>query len=115
MDSYKSSTATLRAILAHPSLQRSKIDETMEALAEANTDAREVDEVIRVGANVGVGIEGTVDEDELEEEWKAIVEKVEAEEEEKKEAAKRMKLEGLNSTPKEVEFLTKEGVAVSSS
>jgi charged multivesicular body protein 7 len=103
MESYKSSTTTLRAILAHPSLQRSKIDETMEALAEANADAKEVDEAIRVGADVAIGIEGMVDEAELEEEWKAIVKEVEAEQEkEKEEGAKRRKLEGLEAIPKEV-------------
>jgi len=102
MESYKSSTATLRAILAHPSLQRSKIDETLEALAEANADAREVDEAIRVGADVAIGIEGMVDEAELEEEWKAIVKEVEAEQEKEKEEITKMKLEGLKDIPKEV-------------
>src|SRR5260221_14153962 len=101
MESYKTSATTLRVILAHPSLQRSKIDETMEALAEANADASEVDEAIRVGADVAIGIEGMVDEAELEEEWKAIVKEVEAEKEEE-EGVKRRKLEGLDDVPKEV-------------
>lgn len=100
MESYKSSTATLRGILAHPSLQRSKIDETMEALAEANSDAREVDDAIRVGADVANGVEGMVDEAELEEEWKAMVKEVEAEEREGQGTWR--KLEKLGATPKEV-------------
>jgi charged multivesicular body protein 7 len=100
MESYKSSSATLRAILAHPSLQRSKIDETMEALAEANADAHEVDEAIRAGADVTFTTGGIVDEAELEEEWKAMVEEAEAEKQ-KKEEEKRRKLEIL-SVPKEV-------------
>jgi len=114
MESYKSSTATLRAILAHPSLQRSKIDETMEALAEANADAKEVDEAIHVGADVAIGIEGMVDEAELEEEWKAIVKEVESEQQREKEESAKMKLEGLKAIPEEVirESPGKEEIAV---
>ena len=80
MRNYETSTATLQAILAHPSLQREKIDETMEALAEANASAREVDDIIRVGGDVALGIDGAVDEDELEEEWKAMVNELQIEE-----------------------------------
>ena len=52
MKSYESSTATLRAILAHPSLQREKIDETMDAMASANADAKDIDEAIRMGTEM---------------------------------------------------------------
>jgi len=76
MDSYESSTATLKAILAHPSLQRSSIDKTMEALAEANVEAREVDDAIRIGGEVGIGDD--INDDEVEEEWKALVREAES-------------------------------------
>lgn len=54
MRMYESSTATLRAVLAHPSLQRESIDQTLDALAEANTDAKEIDDAVRIGADVAL-------------------------------------------------------------
>ncbi|KAF8212030.1 Snf7-domain-containing protein [Mycena galopus ATCC 62051] len=66
--SYESSTATLQAILAHPSLQKESIEKTMEAMAVANADAEEVNESIRID----VGIDTTFDEAELEEELKIL-------------------------------------------
>ena len=76
MNSYESSTATLKAILAHPSLQRSSIDKTMEALAEANAEAKEVDDAIRIGGEVGIGDD--INDEEVEEEWKALVREAES-------------------------------------
>ncbi|KAF9475867.1 hypothetical protein BDN70DRAFT_883201 [Pholiota conissans] len=78
MKTYESSTATLRAILAHPSIERSSVDKTMEALAEASTDAKELDDAIRIGGDVALGVGEIVDDEELEEEWKAMVKEMEA-------------------------------------
>ena len=78
MKSYESSTVTLRAILAHPSLQREKIDETMEAMASANEDAKEIDDIIRTGADIAQGA-SALDDTELEDEWKALVQEAERE------------------------------------
>ena len=64
MKSYESSTATLRAILSHPSLQRERIDETMDAMASANADAKDIDDAIRIGAAVAQADAG-VDETKL--------------------------------------------------
>ncbi|CAA7271563.1 unnamed protein product [Cyclocybe aegerita] len=80
MKSYESSAATLRAILAHPSLQRESIDKTMEALAEANADAKEIDDAVHISADVALGLEESIDDAELEEEWKALVREAEADE-----------------------------------
>ena len=77
MKSYDSSATTLRTILAHPSLQRDSIDKTMDALAEANLDAREVDDAVRMSGDVALGVDGIVDDDELEAELKALVEEAE--------------------------------------
>ncbi|KAF9053885.1 hypothetical protein BDZ89DRAFT_1098331 [Hymenopellis radicata] len=77
MSSYAQSTATLKMILAHPSLQRETIDETMEALADANADAREIDEAIRDGVDIAGG--ATFDEDELEQELQGLLEEKMAE------------------------------------
>ncbi|KAF4578879.1 hypothetical protein EYR36_000687 [Pleurotus pulmonarius] len=77
MKSYASSTTTLRTLLSHPSLQRDKIDETMDAMASANSDAKEVDDAIRIGGDIALGLntpgEG-IDEGELEEELRMLVE-----------------------------------------
>lgn len=78
MKSYESSTATLREILAHPLLQRGKIDETMDAMAAANADAREVDDAIQMGAEMAQA-ETAMDDSELEAELQALVKEVELE------------------------------------
>lgn len=77
MKSYDLSAITLRTILAHPSLQRDSIDKTMDALAEANLNAREVDDAVRMSGDVALGTDGIVDDDELEAEWRALVEEAE--------------------------------------
>ena len=79
MKVYESSTATLRAILAHPSLQRELIDRTMDALAEANTDSKEVDNAVRIGVDSAVNVD-QVDEDELEAELNKLIEEARAQE-----------------------------------
>jgi len=50
----------------------------MEALAEANSDAREVNDALRIGGNIALGIDDTIDDIELEEEWMALVKEAEA-------------------------------------
>jgi len=87
MKLYESSTATLRAIITHPSLQRDKIEETMEAMAEATADACDVDDAIRAG---GMVVDNVIDESELEAELKVLVNDVESRE-------KRGMLEALSS------------------
>jgi charged multivesicular body protein 7 len=72
----------------------------MEALAEANVDAKEIDDAIRVGADVAVGVVDAVNEEELEEEWKAMVRELESEKEIKKEE-QRQKLEEA-ATPQNI-------------
>lgn len=81
MKSYTLSTTTLRTILSHPSLQRDKIDETMDALREANAEARDIGDTIRDESNVNLEVG---DDDELEEELKGLVAEVQKEEETKK-------------------------------
>ncbi|EGN93262.1 hypothetical protein SERLA73DRAFT_97977 [Serpula lacrymans var. lacrymans S7.3] len=71
MKSYESSTATLREILAHPSLQRDNINETMDAMAAASADAREVEDVIKLGGDMATA-DGGLDEAEIEEEFRLL-------------------------------------------
>jgi charged multivesicular body protein 7 len=69
---YESSTATLRALLAHPSLGRDSMERTFDALADANADARELDEAVRSGMDVGLGMNVSPDEDEIKAELAAL-------------------------------------------
>ncbi|KAG5635861.1 hypothetical protein H0H81_009844 [Sphagnurus paluster] len=92
MKSYESSTATLRAILAHPSLQRDSIEATMDALAEVNADAKEVDDAVRMGADLAIGTGDVIDDGELEEELRALVLEAENEQLENK-------LRGVDQVP----------------
>lgn len=77
MKQYESSTATLRALLAHPSLQRAHIDETMDAMAEATA-------AHRLGGALAASDAG-IDEQELEAELAALVQDVTREEIERQE------------------------------
>ncbi|KAJ7580979.1 hypothetical protein C8J56DRAFT_1029362 [Mycena floridula] len=49
ISTFQSSTATLKKILAHPSLQRDEIGRTMDTLADANANPKEVDDALRLG------------------------------------------------------------------
>lgn len=83
MKSYETSTETLRAILAHPSLQREKIEETMDAMSAATADAREIDETIQSG-NAMAQAEACIDESDLADELQALIQEAEAAEERQK-------------------------------
>ena len=66
MKTYESSTTTLRALLAHPSLQRGAVERTFDALADTNADAQELNEVVRTGKDVALGVDVSPDdEDEI--------------------------------------------------
>ena len=88
MKSYEFSAATLKMILSHPSLQRDKIDVTMEALAVANEDAREIDQMIRDGGVIASGTE-TLEAD-VEADLSALVKEIETEEAAKATEAKKV-------------------------
>ena len=96
MNLYESSAVTLRTILSHPSLQREKIDETMDALHSATEDAKDVDLTIRLA---GEAEQATViDDDEIERELRALVQDAE---DEKRAAKERAALEDAK-TPTDV-------------
>ena len=85
MKLYESSTVTLRTILSHPSLQREKIDETMDALHNATEDAKDVDLTIRLA---GEAEQATIiDDGEIERELRALVQDAEDEKRAAKERA----------------------------
>ena len=85
MKTYESSTATLRTLLNDPALQRESVDKTLEALADAHADAKEIEDVVTVGGKVAGEAAGyEIDEDELADE----LERLALEEHEKDEMAK---------------------------
>ncbi|KAJ3895708.1 Snf7-domain-containing protein [Lentinula edodes] len=95
LNSYRASTATLRSILSHPSLNRDSIEQTMEAMAEANADAKEIDEAVRIGGDVAIGVPD-FDDAELEEELHRLaIESVE----EKQDELRETKLGSLPAAP----------------
>ncbi|KAJ8475390.1 hypothetical protein ONZ45_g15624 [Pleurotus djamor] len=115
MKSYESSTATLRAILSHPSLKKEKVEETMEAMAEAMGDAREIDDAVRIGGDVALGIgEGqtSVDDSELEEELNRMVEEMKLEERIRERENEPSHSEPARTTQPSVEEGMREKVAV---
>lgn len=86
MKAYETSTMTLKSLLAHPALNRDKINETMEAMAEATADHAEVEAAINLGGEgVAVAAGMTIDEDALQAELQQMVEEKEKEEMEMKE------------------------------
>lgn len=67
----------------------------MEALAEANADAKEIDKTIRIGGDVAVGI----DDDDLAEELAGLVEEAEKEDQEEEDVEDiRRRLNNLSPT-----------------
>lgn len=74
MRAYETSTATLKSVLSHPSLQRDHIDTTMDALAETMADQQEIDDAIQSGGQLAVSASGLeVDDDELAKELEGLV------------------------------------------
>ena len=68
----------------------------MEAMAEANEDAKEIDEAVRIGGDVALGVEGISSTDEeLEEELKRLV----TESDQEKEQWVDKKLAGISEVP----------------
>lgn len=51
----------------------------MSALAEINADAKEVDEAVKIGADIAIGVEDVIDDEDLEEELRGLVEEAERE------------------------------------
>ncbi|KAG9123599.1 hypothetical protein FRC07_014581 [Ceratobasidium sp. 392] len=85
MKAYETSTATLKELLADPRLQREHIDQTMENMADALADHKEVEDAIALG---GVPSDPTEDE-ELASELQALVEENEREAKEAQAAKER--------------------------
>ncbi|EIW85108.1 hypothetical protein CONPUDRAFT_97818 [Coniophora puteana RWD-64-598 SS2] len=101
MKLYESSTKTLQEILSHPSLEREKIDETMDALAASNAEAREVDDAIRMGEDIVTEGYDIADAD-IEAELNALVKDAEHEREIEREKTVLQALErGVPTAPPE--------------
>jgi charged multivesicular body protein 7 len=81
----------------------------MEALAEANADAKEIDDTIRIGGDVAVG----VDDDDLAEELAALVEEADQDDKEVEEVRRKLGILSPSSeSESETPALEREKVAV---
>lgn len=75
----------------------------MEAMAEANEDAKEIDEALRIGGDVALGIDSSRSSDqELEEELRRLVEEDRREKEEAQVREVREKLGGIRIPETEI-------------
>jgi charged multivesicular body protein 7 len=99
MKAYETSTSTLRTILSDPALQRDRVDATLDAMAEANAEYKEIEETIEAGMpDTGE----VVDEDELAKELEALVQEREREEKEEKERKERQEREAKERREREL-------------
>ncbi|EJD41067.1 hypothetical protein AURDEDRAFT_90579 [Auricularia subglabra TFB-10046 SS5] len=78
MEAYEKSTHTLRAALADPRLQRDRVEATMDGMAEALADHREIEDAMKLGE---IGIVPEADEDELAAELAGLQDEVRREKE----------------------------------
>jgi charged multivesicular body protein 7 len=80
MRTYKTSTSTLKTLLAHPTLQRDHIDATMSNMSDALADHAEIEQAIQLnGKDVQRAAGVDFDEDEFDAELAAMVQAQEAE------------------------------------
>lgn len=90
MEAYEASTRTLRVALADPRLQRERVEATMDGMAEALADHREIEDAMELGE---IGIVPETDDDELAAELAGLQEEVRKEEKAKEEQARAEELE----------------------
>ena len=90
MEAYETSTRTLRTALADPRLQRERVEATMDGMAEALADHREIEDAMKLGE---IGIVPETDDDELAAELADLQEEVRKEEKAKEETARAEELE----------------------
>ncbi|KAK0228639.1 hypothetical protein IW262DRAFT_1429256 [Armillaria fumosa] len=107
LESYAQSTSTLRAILSHPLLQRESIEQTMEAMAEANADVKEIEDAVRIGGDIATGADNAYDEDELQTELNKLIQETK-EEEDVKALEKKQQLKDETSGIKEDNTIVEE-------
>ena len=82
LSAYQSATSSLRSLLAHPSLQKEHVENTMDAMQDALADQKEIEDVIKIGGQQTSGLDIAMDE--IEEELRQM--QREAEEEKRKKA-----------------------------
>lgn len=95
MRAYELSTSTLKGLLAHPSLQHDRVQDTMEQLSDTLADHAEIDGALQAGGEDmrrAVGVE-EIDDKELEEELEMLAKQKEIEEKEEAERKQRQERE----------------------
>ncbi|EPQ32388.1 uncharacterized protein PFL1_00584 [Pseudozyma flocculosa PF-1] len=91
MQAYETSASTLKSLMAHPSLQHERVDETMAALSDTLADHAEIEQAIQLGgesARAAAGVE-EVEDAELEQEMEMLAREKEREEREEEERRKK--------------------------
>lgn len=96
LQAYQSATTSLKSLLAHPSMQRDNVENTMEALQDVLADQKEIEDVVTEG---GRTISGTdLVEDEIQAELDAMQKEAE-EEQRKKQDQARLEKEHATKSP----------------
>ncbi|KAG7447973.1 uncharacterized protein BT62DRAFT_1003757 [Guyanagaster necrorhizus] len=107
LESYAKSAATLRNILSLLLPQRDSIEQTMEAIAEANAEAKEIDDAVHIGGEIAVGANDGFDEDELQAELDGMI-KESQEDEDMKALAEKQRSREDGSTGQDVDNMITE-------
>ncbi|ORY30213.1 Snf7-domain-containing protein [Naematelia encephala] len=99
VEAYSTASATLKGVLAHPSLDREYVERTTDELSEVMANQEEVDEAVRVGGQVAMGTRVEVDDDEVAGELEELIkEEKERQEAERIAEQKRIKAEAEQKT-----------------
>lgn len=68
MSAYQSATSSLKTLLAHPSLQKDNVENTMDDLRETLADQKEIEEIVTSTGKEVSGVEGDEVDEEIREE-----------------------------------------------
>ena len=88
MGAYQSATSSLKTLLAHPSLQRDNVENTMDDLRETLADQKEIEEIVTSTEKEVSGIEGDEVDEEIREELERLQEEADLEKRKKEDEEK---------------------------
>ena len=105
MSAYQSATTSLKTLLAHPSLQRDNVENTMDDLRETLADQKEIEEIVTSTGEEVSGIDGDEVDEEIREELERLQEEADLEKRKKEdeEKVRQRQAEEQTSQPEKVE------------
>ena len=105
MGAYQSATSSLKTLLAHPSLQRDNVENTMDDLRETLADQKEIEEIVASTGKELSGTEGDEVDEEIREELERLQEEADLEKRKKEdeEEVRRRQAQEQTSQPAKVE------------